>query len=139
MEFGYGYLEYKEYMWLGGNLDITPFNILEFESRRRIDIRTQNRLKDAKCDEIPQEVKMCEYALINMAKRYYEQENNVSASGKNIASENIDGYSVSYNNITLDKVKEIMDSKKAEVDDILNTYLIGVIYNNEHIAYLGVK
>ena len=46
MEFSGQYLNYEEYKSLGGTLDIMPFNILEFESRKRIDERTQNRLKD---------------------------------------------------------------------------------------------
>ena len=46
MEFSEQYLNYEEYKSLGGTLDIMPFNILEFESRKRIDERTQNRLKN---------------------------------------------------------------------------------------------
>ena len=133
MEFNGQYLTYEEYKALGGTLDLTPFNILEFESRRRIDIRTQNRLVNANSKDIPQSVKLCDMSLINMVKKYVEQENNQSG---NVASENTDGYSVTY--ITLDKIKEIMESKKEEVSDILETYLVGVIFNGKHIAYLGV-
>lgn len=136
MEFNGQYLTYEEYKALGGTLDLMPFNLLEFESRRQIDIRTQNRLKDIDSKDIPQEVKMCEYNLITMVKKYAEEENNANEDNKNIASETTDGYSVTY--ITLDKIKEIMESKKAEVRDILETYLVGVIFNGEHIAYLGV-
>lgn len=134
MEFNGQYLTYEEYKALGGTLDLTPFNLLEFESRRRIDIRTQNRLVNANSKDIPQSVKLCNMSLINMVKKYAEQENNQSG---NVASENTDGYSVTY--ITLDKIKEIMESKKEEVSDILETYLVGVIFNGEHIAYLGVN
>lgn len=136
MEFEGQYLTYEEYKGLGGELDLMPFNLLEFEARRRIDIRTQNRLKDVDSGDIPQEVKLCEYNLITMVKKYADEENNTNGDNKNIASETTDGYSVTY--ITLDKIKEIMESKKAEVKDILETYLVGVIFNGEHIAYLGV-
>ena len=136
MEFEGQYLTYEEYKGLGGTLDLMPFNLLEFESRRRIDKRTQNRLKNS--DSVPNEVKLCDMSLINMAKKYLDKENNESQEKQNIASESTDGYSVTYNTITLDKIKEIMESKKAEVIDILETYLVGVIFNGEHIAYLGV-
>ena len=46
MEFKGQYLTYEDYKALGGTLDLTPFNLLEFEARRRIDIKTQNRLKN---------------------------------------------------------------------------------------------
>lgn len=133
MEFEGQYLTYEEYKALGGTLDLMPFNLLEFEARRRIDIRTQNRLKNS--DNVPNEVKLCDMSLINMTKKYLDNENKEK---QNIASESTDGYSVTYNTITLDKIKEIMDSKKAEVSDILETYLVGVVFNRKHIAYLGV-
>ena len=47
MQFEGQYLTYPEYRSLGGTLDITPFNLLEFEARRKIDIETQSRLKGA--------------------------------------------------------------------------------------------
>lgn len=137
MEFEGEYLTYEEYKALGGTLDLMPFNLLEFESRRRIDIRTQNRLKNS--EKVPQEVKLCDMALISMVKKYLDEENNQNKSMQNIASENTDGYSVTYNTITLDRIKEIMESKKTEVSDVLETYLVGVIYNGKHIAYLGVE
>ena len=40
MEFSGQYLTYLEYKALGGTLDQTPFNILEFEARRQIDIQS---------------------------------------------------------------------------------------------------
>ena len=53
MDFTNQYLSYEEYKELGGTLDEVPFNELEYECRRIIDSRTQNRLKNA--EEIPQE------------------------------------------------------------------------------------
>ena len=64
MTFEGQYLTYAEYQELGGSaIGLMPFNLLEFEARRRIDIRTQNRLKDK--ENIPKEVKLCVYNLIN--------------------------------------------------------------------------
>ena len=55
MEFKGQYLSYNEYKALGGEtLDQMPFNLLEFEARRKIDSRTQNRLKNINSSDIPQ-------------------------------------------------------------------------------------
>ena len=37
------YLTYLEYQSLGGTLEETPFNLLEYEARKQIDLRTQRR------------------------------------------------------------------------------------------------
>lgn len=131
MEISGQYLTYDEYKVLGGTIDQTPFNLLEFEVRRKIDKRTLGRLKNS---VIPQEVKMCMFALINNISSY---SSSISSNNKNIASENIDGYSVSY--VTGGTIQEIVKSKNVELDDIITTYLTGVIVNNEHIIYAGVK
>ena len=136
MTFEGQYLNYAEYQALGGSaIGDMPFNLLEFEARRQIDIRTFNRLKDLDSTDIPQEVKLCEYALINGLQDFANNTSNVSSNG-NVASENTDGYSISY--ITADKISEIVKSKQSEIDDIIRTYLLGVIVNGEHIMYCGV-
>lgn len=139
MTFEGQYLTYLEYKGItesigGSPMEEMPFNLLEFEARRKIDIRTQNRLKEV--DDIPQEVKLCVYNLINSIDSYVKTTYNVSSNG-NVASENTDGYSISY--ITADRISEVVKSKNDELDDIIRTYLLGVIVNNEHIMYLGVK
>jgi hypothetical protein len=131
MEFNGQYLSYNEYKALGGSLDMTPFNLLEFEARRKIDEKTQNRIK--KIENIPQEVKMCSLALINTLNSYLNENQN----NKNIASESVGSYSVNY--ITGGTIQELVKSKNVELNDIINTYLFGVIVNNEHVLYLGVK
>ena len=136
MEFSGQYLTYTEYRLLGGTLEETPFNLLEFEARRIIDINTQNRLKETNSEQIPQEVKLCEFNLINTINGYANSVKNVTEKGS-IASESIDGYSVSYVGST--SIKEIINSKSTELDDIVRTYLLGVVFNKEHIMYLGVK
>ena len=134
MTFEGQYLTYAEYQVLGGSaIGQTPFDLLEFEARRKIDIRTFNRLKNS--NDIPQEVKLCEYELINSINSYIETENGIASNG-NVASENTDGYSISY--ITSDKISEVIKSRNAELDDIIMTYLLGVVYNGEHLVYCGV-
>ena len=131
MTFEGQYLTKQEYLDLGGSaIEDMPFNLLEFEARRMIDIKTFNRLKDA--EEILQEVKLCEYELINKIRSYIDTSNTIG----NVASENTDGYSVSY--ITSDRISEVVKSKKNELDDIIRTYLLMVIYNDEHLMYVGV-
>jgi hypothetical protein len=132
MEFSGQYLTYEEYKALGGTIDLTPFQLLEFECRRRIDERTQNRLRNI--DKIPKEVRLCIYKLMNVMSSYDQGLDTVS---RNIASENIDGYSVSY--VTGSQIQEVLKTKNREIDDIIMTYLSGVIVNDEHILFLGVQ
>lgn len=127
MEFENQYLTFVEYTDLGGKLSEMPFNILEFEARKMIDRRTQNRLVNVK--NLPQEVKMCMFALINTIDRYNESKENVG-----ISSETTDGYSVSYINTTC----ETISTKIVEFQEIITNNLMGTIVNNEHILYLGV-
>ena len=137
MTFEGQYLTYAEYQSLGGSaIGEMPFNLLEFEARRKIDNRTFNRLIDISSADIPQEVKLCEYKLINSLQEFAGTTSNVSTGG-NIASESTDGYSISY--ITADRISEIIKSKDAQIEDIIRTYLLNVIVNDEHIMYVGVE
>ena len=132
MEFSGQYLTYDEYKAIGGTLDQTPFNLLEFEARKKIDERTQGRLKNVV--EIPQEVKMCVYALVNSLVAY---SNNIGAGdNKNVASESVGSYSVNY--ITGSQIQETIKSKNVELHNTITTYLTGVVVNGEHVIYLGV-
>ena len=125
MEFSGQYLDYEEYRSLGGTLDLAPFNLLEYEARRRIDNRTQNRLVGKK--DIPFEVKLCVFEIFGIVKKYHSENNGI------VASENIDGYSVTYKDII-----KALEDKSNEVTDTITNYLYGVIYNGEHLIYCGV-
>ena len=131
MEFTNQYLSYEEYMELEGTLEEVPFNELEFECRRIIDSRTQNRLKNA--DEIPQEVKLLENKMINTLQDYYIS---LEKAQSGVSSENTDGYSVSY--ISSNQISQLIEGKIDVLQDLVSTYLFGVIVNNEHVLYLGV-
>ena len=129
MEFKNQYLTYEEYKSLGGTLGEMPFNILELKARQIINGRTQNRLKNIK--EIPQEVKICVYDLINTMNKYNLSNNSTSS---NVSSENTDGYSVTYKSGT-----ELTEEQKKQYDDVMETDLYGVIVDNTPILYLGVN
>ena len=131
MDFTNQYLSYQEYVELGGTLEEVPFNELEFECRRIIDSRTQNRLK--KADEIPEEVKMLEYKMIKSLHEYYIT---IEKAQNGLESENTDGYSVTY--ISSTQIGQLVENKADLLQDLISTYLYGVIVNNEHLIYLGV-
>ena len=134
MTFEGQYLTYAEYQELGGSaIGNMPFNLLEFEARRQIDNRTFDRVKNS--ETIPQEVKLCEYELINSISSFKNATDSV-ASGGNVKSENTDGYSISY--ISAGEISNVVKSKQDEIDDIVRTYLLGVILNGEHLMYIGV-
>lgn len=135
MEFSGQYLLYDDYVDLGGTLAETPFNLLEFEARKLIDTRTFNRLKNINNSAIPQEVKICEFNLINSLNGYVDVSGE-STTNRNVTSENTDGYSINY--ISPAQISEIVVAKNDELNDIITTYLFGIIINNEHIIYAGV-
>lgn len=125
MKFSGQYLTFLEYLDLGGTLKQTPFNLLEYEARRKIDGMTQNRLKNA--NDIPKEVKMCMFNILQTLTSYLESK----SSG--ISSETVGSYSVTYKD-----VRQIIDDKDYEIDNIIIDNLYGVFYNNEHLIYGGI-
>ena len=64
MDFSGQYLTYNEYRAMGGTLDMTPFNLLEFEARKEIDKRTFGRLVNL--EKQIKDTKMCVFELINL-------------------------------------------------------------------------
>lgn len=127
MEFNNQYLSYEEYKSLGGTLGEMPFNILELKARQIINEKTQNRLKNV--EDIPVEVKVCVYHLVNIASSYQSKVSDVS-----VASESTDGYSISYKSGT-----DLAEEQKKQYDDVMETDLYGVIVDNTPILYLGVN
>lgn len=127
MEFKGQYLTYQEYLALGGTLDEMPFNLLEYNARKKIDERTFGRLVD-KGQEY-QEVKLCVYNIITTLNSYssYDTQN------KAISSESTDGYSVSYGT----PQKSITEAKNSELEDVINSYLANVVIDNVPVLYRG--
>ena len=108
MEFKGQYLTYDEYKALGGLLDQTPFNLLEFEARKEVDKYTFNRLVNLETQN--QDVKLCIYALI-------EQISSNKANLNGVASESTDGYSISY-------ISQNNSEISQKTLNIIETYLI---------------
>lgn len=133
MEFEGQYLTYEKYKFLGGTLNLPSFNLLEFHARNQIDLRTQNRLLKVK--EIPQKVEICVFDLMEKIQGYSKNVNKIFEND-GVSSFNSDGYSESY--ITPNEIKEIINSKRLELDDIMITDLYGVVVNGEAILYNGV-
>lgn len=127
MEFNGQYLTYQEYQLLGGTLEEMPFNLLEFDARKRIDKRTFGRLVD-KGQEY-KEVKLCIYNMIITLNSYssYDTQN------KAISSESTDGYSISYGT----PQKSITEAKNSELEDIIDTYLSNLIVDDVPVLYRG--
>lgn len=114
MEFSGQYLTYEEYKALGGTLDLTPFNLLEFEARQNVDKYTFGRLKEL--EEQNQEVKLCIFKLISLINSY----NSYEVQNKAVSSESTDGYSISYGTPTTDFVK----AKNSEIQGVVREYLV---------------
>ena len=130
MEFNGQYLTYAEYQGLGGTLVQTSFNLLEFEARQIIDKYTFGRLKNLNTQN--QEVKLCVYKLINLENGYKSLE----AQNRGKASENIDGYSVSYTTPTSDSIV----AKNDEYKDVVKTYLVDCkLADGTPYMYCGAK
>lgn len=127
MTFEGQYLTYAEYQELGGSaIGEMPFNLLEYQARKEIDLRTHKRLVNV--ETIPNEVKLCAKHLIDAIK-LYQNENN-----RNISSESVGSYSVSY----ADNITETIKNKNSELGDIIKKDLYGLIVNNEHVIFGGV-
>ena len=127
MEFEGQYLTYQEYQLLGGTLEEMPFNLLEYNARKKIDERTFGRLVD-KGQEY-QEVKLCVYNMIITLNSYssYDTQN------KAISSESTDGYSISYGT----PQKSVTEAKNSELEDIIDTYLSNLIVDDVSVLYRG--
>lgn len=127
MEFKGQYLTYQEFKTLGGTLDEMPFNLLEYNARKKIDERTFERLVD-KGQEY-QEVKLCVYNMITTLNSY----SSYDAQNKAISSESIDGYSISYGT----PQKSTTEAKNSELEDVINSYLANVVIDNVPVLYRG--
>ena len=135
MTFEGQYLTYAEYQNLGGSaIGEKPFNLLEFEARNQINIRTQNRLINE--TTIPFSVKICDFNLINAIDGYAKSMDESRASG-NLKGFNSDGYSESYGSAS--DIKDVVKSKQVELDNIMRTDLYGVVVNDELILFDGVR
>ncbi len=123
------YLTYTRYKQLGGTLDRMSFNLLEYKSRKQIDLYTYNRLTKGVPEEIEDSI---EYLMMNLISI---NNTSISSSSNNKASESIDGYSVQYRSsqeMELQAKNEIIGMLSGlEVDGVPLTYAGGVNDNKQ--------
>ena len=121
------YLTYAEYQNMGGTLDETTFNDLEYEARCRVDYWTFSRLKN---EEIyPEELQRCMYKLIQLINDTQKassidgqgDENSVSVAG--ISSMSNDGVSTSFNVLSASQAVELASK---DIDRCIRQYLTDV-------------
>ena len=124
---------------MGGTLDETAFDELEFEARAVIDYWTFNRLKNE--TEFPEAVKRCVYKLIQLInnKRIVENpitETTFSTTTTGIVSESNDGVSATYNTLS---AHETVDTMQKEMENAVKMYLNDVKNSLGHkLLYRGI-
>lgn len=128
MQFKGQYLTYEEYKEMGGALDRVPFDLLEYDVRKMIDERTFGRL--AHLSSVPLDVKMCVFRMVETIEKYLPLE----TQNKAIASENTDGYSISYRKLEISDIS----TKREELKNIMEIYLSNVIVDGIPALYIGV-
>ena len=71
--------------------------------------------------------------MIQTLQNYYVS---LGKAQNGVSSENTDGYSVTY--ISSNEIAELISNNIDILQDLVSTYLFGVIVNNEHLLYIGV-
>lgn len=123
MKFDNQYLTYLEYRELGGKLLEMPFNLLERDIEKEIDLVTSSRFKKITKDEYPEDLKLCVYDLMEKLPKY-----NFST----ISSESVGNYT---------KVNKSNEEIKKERNEIISRatkkYLSDIKVNNIYVLYNG--
>lgn len=122
------YLDYKTYLEMGGTAQEAAYPRLEYMARKRIDRRTQNRVKGMQ--EIPESVKRCMVELVNAMD---SSDPTKAASEAPLSGFSNDGYSESY--------AEPLTAEKLEsnLSGIVVTMLSGETDDNDTpLLWLGV-
>lgn len=123
------YLTFNEYRQLGGKMEESSYQLLEFEIEKEINKRTQNRL--AKLKDYPFDLKICVLKMVDV----FEQYKSLEQQNKAVTSEGIDGYSISYRKLEKDDI----DAKNTELEKIMRRYLSEIMVDGEQILFLGVN
>lgn len=111
------YLSYEEYKEFGGEIQETPYQLLEYRAEKKVDKYTSKRFR--KINNYPNELKMCIYDLIPLM----TDENN-----SNVVSESIGNYSITK--------KNKMELEK-DIKYIICDYLSNVSINHIPVLYIG--
>ena len=143
------YLTYEDYQNMGGTLDETDFQDLEFDAESTINWYTFNRLKRPEWSSVlgTDELKRCMYQLI----RLKQMENELIASSNGgagwgigwtkeagITSQSNDGVSTHYNLMSSGELMAYFNGTKSK-QDLVDRYL-GTIVNDlgQPILYRGL-
>ena len=132
------YLSYSEYQNMGGTLDETAFNNVNFEAESYVDWYTYNRLQ--KEDVIPETVKKCIYHIITLVynKMNALQEPDMTGESNTgiISSQSNDGVSISYSVLS---ASEVLKASKEEIGTSIDRYLNGVTNSlGQKLLYRGI-
>ena len=136
------YLTYDEYIEKGGTLSETDFDFLAYEAGSYIDWYTFNRLK--KYEEIPQQVKDCEFYIIRLIQiklgsigvGSLETDSSNIGFMQAIASQSNDGVSVSYNSLS---ARDAISSISNEIEGTIQRQLRGVTNElGRNLLYRGL-
>ena len=133
------YLTFAEYQAMGGTLDETTFDDLEFEAEALVNWYTFNRLKND--TTFPQELKrLMKYLinLLNVQAGVLNSSSNGSTQGatSNITSQSNDGVSITYNVLG---ATELSATCKEQAVDAIKKYLQGVMNEaGRELLYRGV-
>ena len=134
------YLLYDEYKSMGGKLDETLFNELEFLAEAKVDWYTFNRLQNE--TELPERLKRCMYALVNLiykvqqASMLGDDGSGDSSINAAVASQSNDGVAISYNVVSAQQAVELSEK---EIQDIIEQGLQGVMNSlGRKVLYRGL-
>ena len=136
------YLTYSEYTNMGGTLNETAFNDLEYEARSYIDWYTFRRLQAEV--SIPLQVKECIYYLIRLIANKMDALNTLptdnsetsTTGNSNILSQSNDGVSITYNTLS---AKDVISSMEDELQKAIQRYLQGIRTSlGKNLLYRGL-
>ena len=122
------YLTYADYQNMGGTLDETTFNDLEFAAECKVNWYTFNRLK--KETEYPEELTRCMFRLIKLIQEQQaasaidrQGADASSSSVAGVASMSNDGVSISYNVLS---ASEAVEQAGKHIEQCIKEYLSDV-------------
>ena len=136
------YLSYEDYQNMGGTLDETAFNNIEFEAECIVNWYTFDRLKNE--TTYPDELGKCMYALIKLiiqkSASLYGQggaDGGVAfAVAGTYTSQSNDGVSTSYNVLS---ASDMLKSSEKEMGNTIKMYLNGVVNSlGRKLLYRGL-
>lgn len=123
------YLEYNEYLQMGGTLDCAAFNVFERKAEYTVKAQVNGKvgMRLSKLDTVPLNIKDCIFELVE-----HFSSNNFDGSDIQSESQSQGGLSESVTYARLNK-----EQSDSEVENIINTYLSTLYINDVSILYRG--